>query len=291
MESTLCSSRYRSDSPISLAKLWLLPTLILSFLMIWYSGQTALFLFILARVAPAYLPTALSVALRPFFPFRQAQYVQVLPLMSAPFFTVFAGLGSTNKSAISLLLFYYLTLVLSSPPCPLLRLSSYPKLCGRSGRNCLLSPPVLSDYNGSPDTRFSWGTKRLMSWPDGKRYLRRPQFIVVSLFLSLVSTLVFSRTGGILSNQILRHTGFFDFHRGTCAPSSRSLCPLSSSLQRTQPSVRFLSHYDWQNREFFLQRRWTLVPGHLSSHSALSSYGLFAPLTLWRLSASFRPLV
>ena len=28
-----------------------------------------------------------------------------------------------------------------------------------------------------------------------------------------------------------------------------------------------------------------------SSHSALSSYGLFAPLTLWRLSVSLRPLV
>ena len=36
------------------------PTLTLSPLMIWYSGQTALFL--LARAAPAFLPTALSVA-------------------------------------------------------------------------------------------------------------------------------------------------------------------------------------------------------------------------------------
>ena len=36
---------------------------------------------------------------------------------------------------------------------------------------------------------------------------------------------------------------------------------------------------------------WTLVPGHFSSHSALSSYGFFAPLTLWRLSVSLRPLV
>ena len=31
--------------------------------------------------------------------------------------------------------------------------------------------------------------------------------------------------------------------------------------------------------------------GHLSSHSALSSYGLFAPLTFWRLSVYLRPLV
>ena len=36
--------------------------------MIWCFGPTALFLFLLARAAPAFLPTALSVALRPLFP-------------------------------------------------------------------------------------------------------------------------------------------------------------------------------------------------------------------------------
>ena len=131
--------------------------------MIWYFGQTVLFLFLLARAAPAYLPTALSVALRPLFPFRQAQYVRVLPLKPAPFCTLFASLGSTNKSAISLLFSSYLTLVLSSPPCLFLHLSCYLKLCGRSGRNCLLSPSVLSGYNRSPDTHFFRGTTRLMS--------------------------------------------------------------------------------------------------------------------------------
>ena len=84
-------------------------------------------------------------------------------------------------------------------------------------------------------TRFSWGTKRLMSWPDGERYLRRPQFIVVSLLLSLVSTLVFSRTGGILSNQILPHTGFFDSEelvlpRHACCVLSRLRCNEHSLL-------------------------------------------------------------
>ena len=78
-------------------------------------------------------------ALRPLFPFWQAQYVQVFLLKPVPFCTLFAGLSSTNKSAISLIFSYYLTLVLSLPPCPLLHLSSYLKLCGRSGRNCLLS--------------------------------------------------------------------------------------------------------------------------------------------------------
>ena len=130
--------------------------------MIWCFGQTALFLFILVRAAPAFLPTALSVVLRPLFPFRQVQHAQVFPLKPVPFCTLFAGLGSTNKSPISLLFSYYLTLVLSSPPCPLLHLSSYLKLCGRSGRNCLLTP-VLSDYNGSPDTHFYRETTRSMS--------------------------------------------------------------------------------------------------------------------------------
>ena len=78
-------------------------------------------------MALAYLPTALSVTLRPLFPFQQAQYVQVSLLKPAPFCMLFAGLDSTNKSATPLL-FFYPTLVLSSPPCPLLHLSFYLKL-------------------------------------------------------------------------------------------------------------------------------------------------------------------
>ena len=187
--------------PLTLAKVRLSPTLTISFFMIFCFGLTALFLLLLVRAAPAFLPTAISVALRPLFPFHQAQYVQVFPLKPAPFCTLFAGLGSTIKSAIFLLFSYYLTLVLSSPSCPILRLSFYLKLCGRSGRNCLLSPSFLLDYNGSPDTRFSRGTTRLMSWPDGVCYLCPLQSLVVSLLLSLVSTLVLSRTGGVLSHR------------------------------------------------------------------------------------------
>ena len=166
--------------------------------MIWYSGLTALFL-PLGKAAPAYLRTAFSVAPRPLFSFQQTQYAQVFPLKPAPFCKLFAGLGSINKPASSLF-FFYLTLVLSSPFCPLLHLFFYLKLCGRSGRNCLLSPPALSGYNGSPDTRFSRGTTRLMSWPDGERWLHPLQSLVVSLLLSLVSTLLFSRTEGVLSH-------------------------------------------------------------------------------------------
>ena len=40
-----------------------------------------------------------------------------------------------------------------------------------------------------------------MSWPDGVRYLHFLQSLVVSLLLSLVSSLVFCRTGGVLSHR------------------------------------------------------------------------------------------
>ena len=90
--------------PPSLTKLRLSPTLTLSPLMIWYSGQTALFLFLFGKGSSAFLPTALSVALRPLFLFRRAQYVQVFLLKPALFCALFAGLGSTNKPAPSLLL-------------------------------------------------------------------------------------------------------------------------------------------------------------------------------------------
>ena len=97
-----------------LAKVQLSLTLTLSPLTISCFRQTAMFLFLLAKAALVYFPTALFVVLRPLFPFQQAQYVQVSLLKPAPFCKLFAGLGSTNKSATSLL-FSYVTLALSSP--------------------------------------------------------------------------------------------------------------------------------------------------------------------------------
>ena len=117
--------------PLTLAKVQLSPILTLSPLMIWCFGLTALFL--LARAAPAFLPTALSVALRPLFPFRQAQYAQVFPLKPAPFCMLFAGLCSTNKSAISLLFLSdscSFLATLSSPPSFLLISNSVADLAG-----------------------------------------------------------------------------------------------------------------------------------------------------------------
>ena len=120
---------------------------------------------------------------------------------------------------------------LSSPP-------SYLKLCGRSGRNCFLSPPVLSGYNGSPDTRFSRGTTRPMSLPDGERYLRPPQSLVVSFLLSLVSTLVFSRTGGVLSLQSILTPRFPRFPlRNLCSLVMLAVSSLELAESRILPAA------------------------------------------------------
>ena len=142
-----------------------------------------------------YLPTALFVALKRLFHFQQTQFTQVFPLKPEPFCKLSAGLGCTNKSAISLPFFCSLNLV-----CPYLRLFFYFNLSGRSGRNCLLFPPVLLNYNWSPDTRFSRETTPLISWPNGERYSFFLQSLIVSLLLSLISTFLFSRTGGVLSH-------------------------------------------------------------------------------------------
>ena len=194
VESTLSFPCSRSD-PLFLAKVQLSLISTLSHLTTWYSEQTALFLFLLAKATLAYLPTALSEALRPLFPFQQAQYAQVSLLKPASLSKLFAGLCIINKSA-TFLLFSYMTLALSSSFCFLLRLSCYLNL---SGRNCLFSPPVLSGYNGFLDTCFFRETMQLISWPDGESYLCPLQFVVISFFLSLVSTYHVSRTRGILS--------------------------------------------------------------------------------------------
>ena len=181
--------------PLSLAKVRLSPTLTLSSLMIWCFGQTALFL--LEKAAPAFLPTASYVALRSLFPFRQAQYAQVFPLKPAPFCTLFAGLGSTNKSAI-FLLFYYLTLVLSSPPFFLLSQTLWHILQKLSSLSCSIRLQWVPGFSFLPGNDAADELAR-------RGALLAHSAISCSL-LSLVSTLVLSRTGGVLSHQsILTH--------------------------------------------------------------------------------------
>ena len=72
VECTL-SSLFSHSDPLSLVNVRLLLTLTLSCLPIWCFGETALFIFLLSKENLAHLPTALSVALKPFFPFQKAR--------------------------------------------------------------------------------------------------------------------------------------------------------------------------------------------------------------------------
>ena len=85
-----------------------------------------------------------------------------------------------------------------------------------------------------------------MSWPAGKRCLRPPLSFVVSLLLPLVFTLVFFRTGGVLSHRSILTHRFPRFH-------PRNLCSLVmlaefSLVYAEQPFVKFLSLQDWQKQ-------------------------------------------
>ena len=212
VESTLSSSCSRSDPPHSrqgaaLAHLDSLPPHDLVF---WTDGSVP---FPFGKSGSGVLANCSLCGTEATLSFSAGPVCSSFSLKPAPFCTLFAGLGNT----ISLLFFSCLTLALSSPPCPLLHLSCCPKLCGRSGRNCP-SPPVLSGYNGSPDTRFSRGTTQLISLPDGERCLHPLQPLVVSLLLPLVSTLVLSRTGGVLSlRSVLTHRFLQFLLRNLCS--------------------------------------------------------------------------
>ena len=184
VESTLsspCSRLY----PLSLDKGWFSLTLTLSHHTIWCSGQTALFLFPLAKTALVYLPTALLETLKPLSTLRQVQYVQV-SVVSTLFFTRTQG--------------------------------------------------ILSHVNCSTPM-----------------FPRFPQKNLYSLVTHAVCSLVFAAT-------------------------DTAYCSAHISLGLAESRILLAAPADTRAR-------------NLSSHFALPSYELFAPLALWRLSVSLQPLV
>ena len=159
------------------------------------------------------------------------------PLKPVPFCTLFAGLNSTNKPAISLLLL--------SDSCSVLTTLSSP--------SSFLLPETPFQiwqelYSLSCSIRLQWVPRHsfLLGNNAADELARRRALLAPSAIPCDLSPLVsrihsFVRLEAYCLIKIFQHAGFLDFHQETCAPSSCSLCSLSSMLQRTQSSAKFLS--------------------------------------------------
>ena len=148
--------------------------LALSHLTIWYYVP-----FFLAKAAMAYLLTVFFVALRPVSSLCHAQYAQVFSLKLSPFYKLFSGLGSTNKSATTFLIPSYRRLVLSFV---------FP-FTSISPAGTVLFLFLYYQATMGPRTLVFRETTQLMSWSNRKGYSCSLQSLVVYLLLSLVCTL------------------------------------------------------------------------------------------------------
>ena len=198
-------------------------------------------------------------------------------LKPTPFCMLFAGFGSTNKSATSLLLSDSRSVLatLSYPPSFLLRQSLWQiwqELSSLS--SCFI--------------RLQWipGHSFLLENDTADELVIRVALLVPSAIPFSLSPVI-SRIHSFLFSDWRRTVSFKLFDTQVPSISTKELvlpCHADCVLSRLRcngHSILLISNQDWQNREFFVQRLWTLVPGYLSSHSALSSYGLFGPLALW----------
>ena len=101
---------------------------------------------------------------------------------------------SAAPTSLPLLFFSYLTLVLSSLPSFLLPETLWQIWQELSSLSCSIRLQWVPGHSFLP------GNDAMMSWPDGERYSCPLQSLVVFFLLSIVSTLVFSRTRGVLSH-------------------------------------------------------------------------------------------
>ena len=152
-----------------------------------------------------------------------------------PFCKLFAGLGSTNKSAI-------FSLLLSDSRSVLITLCSLPSF--------LLSQTLWQIWQKlsslSCSIRLQWVPEHsfLLGNDMANELARRGALHVPSAIpcsLSRIHSCLFSDWRHTVSSKYFDTQVPFNFHRGSCATSSCLLCPLSSLLQQTQPSFRFLS--------------------------------------------------
>ena len=182
----------------------------------------------------------------------------------------------------SSLLFSYLTLVLFSPPCPLLHLSSYLNLCQK----------LFSLFSSSIRLQWVPGHSFLPDNDAANELARRGSLLVPSAMPCNLSSLISGIHSSLFS--FWRHTvslKFFDTRVPSISTEELVLlrharCVLSR-LRCKGHSLLLSSYLSSIGR---IENPSCSARGHLSSHSALSSYGLFASLALWQFAVSLRPL-
>ena len=113
-----------------------------------------------------------SLCLPPLPPLEPSHTVESISLQGAAL-AYLDSLPSHDSAiwAVALFLFPLAKAALASSTLYLQQSFLYLELSGRSGRNCLVSPPLLSGCNWSADTHFFPETIQLRSWPGGMRYL------------------------------------------------------------------------------------------------------------------------
>ena len=227
VESTLSSPCSRSDPPLSRQNAFLadLDSLPSRDLVLWTDGSVS---FPFGKGGPAYLPTAVSVALRPLIPFQQAQFVPVFPLKPAPFCTLFAGLGSTNKSSTSPLLLSDSRSVLSS---------IFPVISNSVADLAGTVFSLLLFYQATMGPRHSFlpgydAADELASW--GALLAPSATSCSLSPLTCRIQSCLFSDWRRTVSSKF-----FATQVRSISTEELCSLCPLSSTLQRTQSVFRF----------------------------------------------------